>query len=70
MNTGNCIKIALEQKGESQQWLATQLGMTRQRVNRIINSKEVWTTTMQKVAAALDMTIDDLLMLDQKKAKP
>jgi len=60
----NQIKRLLSQRGKSIYWLARQAGMSYQAIHALANSATIPTGTawgtLQKVAAALGVSVDEL----------
>jgi transcriptional regulator with XRE-family HTH domain len=65
MNVGKSIKVALAQKGMSQNELAKRMGLTHTWVSALANKKKASTSTIEALAAQLDMKVSEFVALGE-----
>lgn len=58
---GDNVRQLLDSKGLTQQDLADRMGVSKQSIYSFLKTKSPGTTTLKRVAAALDVEISDLL---------
>lgn len=66
MNVGKSIKHALVKRGLNQTQLAAQMNCTRVWINQLANSRSASMSTVEQLAAALDMKVSDFLALGEE----
>lgn len=66
MNLKRSIKVALAISDHNAVWLANELGMSRQQIGRIINTGKATTSTIDKIATALDLSSSELIALGEE----
>ncbi len=65
MNVGKCLKLALIHRNKSQQWLADELGVSKQHVSRLIRRRSIQINTIRKISTILDYSWYEFLKLDE-----
>lgn len=65
MNTGKAVKVALAMREMNQNDLALKLNMSHSVLSRICSAKSASTSTLQKIATALDMKVSELMALGE-----
>jgi len=65
MDTGKSIRIALIKRDKTQEWLASQIPMTRQGMHIMCSRKSDNTHKLSVIAEMLDMSLIELLQLGE-----
>jgi len=65
MNLARSIRVALAQRDHNAAWLADKIGVKRQQIGRIIKTGNATTTTVDKIAKALELSSSELIALGE-----
>lgn len=63
LNIRKAVRTALAQADENQAWLAEQIGTTEKQVSKWVNSDNLNTSVLAKIAEPLGLTVAGLLAL-------
>lgn len=60
------IKMYLKQRGISQEELGKMLGSSGQNMRNMLNKEHIHTSTIEKIATALNVDVSELLSIDEE----
>ena len=67
MNIKKSVRIALAYKGETQAWLADQIGMNQDALSHALTRNSLNSKLIEKAALALDLKPSELIALGESK---
>ena len=66
MNVSKSIKVALAKNGRSMTWLATEIGVTKQALSRMVNGHANFSESrIREISGALNMTASSFIALGE-----
>jgi len=65
MNIGRSTKIALASSGHTNEWLASQMGVTTSQASRIKGQKSASGLSMESLAKVFDMKVSEFIALGE-----